>query len=205
MRNLMDIAQSAERILVPKSLDANLGVEMFAELTGIEIPTDLREKMISRSEGRLFRLVAGRDIPGQLAAGWGDVGIASTELTAEFGDVNRIGAMRIGEAFCRYSVLALEPVAAQIKDDLDRTSRNPIRTWKIPATFPRFLGQIAAARDLPVIAVEVPVSGQGEATMLASGIGAMAERVVTGGTAARLGASEVFKLADIYPELLYSL
>ncbi len=161
MSELVDIAQSAERILVPKSLDAALGIDTFTELTGIEIPSDLRDKMVSRSQGRSFRLVSGRDIPGQLAADWGDVGIASTELTAEFGDLSRIGAMRIGKAFCRYSIIGLEPKASQIEDDLTRASRYPIRTWTIPATFPRFLGQIAAVRDLPVIAIGVPVSGQG--------------------------------------------
>lgn len=203
MSELIDIAQSAEYILVPKSLDAIFGVGTFTKMTGIEIPTDLREKMISRSQGRTFRLVPGRDIPSQLAVGWGDVGIASTELTAEYGNMTRIGAFRIGESFCRYSILGIEPKASQIEDDLNRMSRYPIRTWVIPATFPRFLGQIAAARDLPVLALDVPVSGQGEATMLASNMGVMAERVVTGNTATKLNAREVFKLADIYPELLY--
>lgn len=200
--DLAAMAQAAERILVPKSLDATVGVDMFTERTGIEIPGDLRQKMISRAGGRLFRMVSGRDIPGQLIAGWGDVGIASTELVMEYGNLRQLTSMRLAGPICRYSVLALPNEAARIRDDLTRGSRYPIPTRKIPATFPRYLDQIAATRDLPLMALDVPISGQGEATMEASGVGAMAERVVSGNTAARMGAEEVFILADIYPELV---
>jgi hypothetical protein len=50
---------------------------------------------------------------------------------------------------------------------------------------------------------DISISGKGEATMRDSGIGAVADRVVSGETARKLGGLEVFELAKIYPEVIF--
>ena len=199
--DLIGMAQSAERILVPKSKDAVSGVTAFSEVTGIEIPSAVWEKEYVTSAGRSFRLVPGADMPGQIVAGWGDIAICSTELVAEAG-LKAVESRRIGAPVCRYSVLALEERADDWQEFLGRSSRYPVLPRQLPGSFPNFLGMIAAGRDLPLLPLGVPISGKGEATMRASGIGAVADRVVSGNTAKKLGGREVFKLADIYPELV---
>lgn len=198
---MRDMAQSSERILVPKSIDAVSGVAAFTIITGIEIPDTLYDKGYVKSGGRSFRLVPGGDMPGQIAAGWGDVAICSTELVAEAGNASVLG-LRLGMSVCRYSVLALDEAADDWRAFLERASRYPIEPRRLPASFPNFLGMIAAGRALPILPLDVPISGKGEATMLDSGIFAVADRVVSGETVRKMGGQEVFWLADIYPELV---
>ncbi len=205
MNRLVDIAQSAERILVPSSKDSGAGIKAFTNVTGIEIPDDVWDKMESKSLGRRFRLVKGADMPGQLCAGWGDVAVASTELQIEFGQGKTYGINISDKPVCRYSLIALQAMVEQVQDLLERNARYPTALMRIPATFPKTLNYIAVLRDLPFAAMDVPVSGQGEGSMRASGVGVMAERVVTGESANKVGAIEVFKLLDLYPMMLTRL
>lgn len=198
---IVEMAQTAERILVPKSRDALSGVAAFTELTGIEVPKTVWEREYVTAGGRTFRLTPGGDMPGQIAVGWGDVAICSTELVEEAG-IPSLVSYRIGGSVCRYSVLALDEVADDWRVFLERTSRYKRQVRDIPASFPNFLAMIAAGRDLPVRPMKVPVSGKGEATMRGSGIRAVADRVVSGSTVRRQGGREVFLLANIYPELV---
>lgn len=199
--DIAGFAQSAERILVPTSKDSLSGVRAFTELTGVEVPDSLWRDEYVESAGRSFRLVRPVDMPDQVNAGWGDMAISSTELVAE-ADVRSVIGLRYGQTVCRYSVLALEDVAADWQDFLEKSPRYPSIPRVLPASFPKFLGKIASARDLAITPAAVQISGKGEATMRASGVPAVADRVVTGTTAARLGAREVFTLANIYPELV---
>lgn len=199
---VQDIALSAERILVPSSKDSGAGIQAFTEVTGIEIPGDVWDKMESTSMGRTFRLAKGSDMPGQLWAGWADIGIASTELQIEFGQDKSDGFVIADKPICRYSVLALEEKASAVRDMLERSPRYPTQLRRIPATFPKTLDIISARLDLPLAALDVPVTGKGEAVMRASGVGMMAERIVTGNSAQKVGAIEVFKLLDLFPMIL---
>lgn len=202
METLVDIARSAERILVPSSKDSGTGIAAFTEMTGIEIPGDVWSDMQSVSMGREFRLAKGADMPGQLWAGWADIAIASTELQIEFGQGKTQGFDISDKPICRYSVLALEGIASEVQDMLARSSRYPMQPKRIPATFPRTLNYAAAVKDLPLAALDVPVTGKGEGTMRASGVGMMAERIVTGTSARKVGAVEVYKLLDLFPQML---
>lgn len=142
-------------------------------------------------------------MPGQMAAGWGDIAICSTELLEESGLRGAFNAYRIGEPICRYSVLALDEVAEDWQRFLEGSSgRYPSKTRVLPATFPRFLGLIAAGRDLPLLKQSVPISGKAEATMRDNGIGAVADRVVTGNTVKKIGGREVYRLANIFTEVI---
>lgn len=186
---------------MPKSRDAESGVDAFSAVSGIEVPAKLWEKEYVVSGGRSFRLVPGADMANQIAAGWGDIAICSTELVAEANQPSVIGC-RIGEMVCRYSVLALDQVADHWRDFLQRSARYPKQVRMLPASFPLYLTQIAIGRDLPLVPMGVQVSGKAEATMFASGVGAVADRIVTGRTVRALGGQEVFELAKIYPELI---
>lgn len=201
-QRIIDMAQSAERIMLPVSKDAASGLRAFTGLTGIEVPESLTDKEIVRAAGREFRLARGADMPGQIAADWADLALCSTEFVRE-ARLPRVQSARIGDPICRYSVLALESVAEDWREQLSRGSRYPLSVWNLPASFPNFLNLIAAAQDLPIRAMSVPISGKAEATMRASGIGAVADRVVTGRTAQRLGGQEVYVLAEIFPELVW--
>ncbi len=202
METLVDVARSAERILVPSSKDSGGGITAFTDVTGIEIPADLWENMVATSQGREFRLAKGADMPGQVWAGWADIAIASTELQLEFGQGKTVGLTLSNQPVCRYSVIALEGVAREVQELLTRTGRYPIAVKRIPATFPRTLNYVAAVNDLPLAALDVPVTGKGEATMRASGVGMMAERVVSGNSARKVGAVEAYKLLDLFPMML---
>ena len=203
METFVDIAKSAERILVPKSRDAASSVLDFTAQTGIEVPNTVWENEYAKSGNRSFRLVPGGDMPGQLVAGWGDIAVCSTELIEESGLRRQFDAYRIGKPICRFSVLALNKVADDWQRFLEQASgRYPSLAREIPSTFPRFLGSIVAGRDLPLKSQYVTISGKAEATMRDNGIGVVADRVVTGNTVRKLGGREVFLLANIFTEII---
>ena len=198
---VLDTVRSAERILVPTSKDSGAGIRTFMEFTGIEIPDAIWDKEYVESDGRSFRLVRPGDMPSQIAAGWGDVGISSTEMVEEAQEPE-VNGYAIGNVACRYSVLAMREVADEWQDFLVSTSRYPKATRTLPASFPRYLNSIAAVRDLPLVASPVKISGKAEATMRVNGDLAVADRAVTGTTAARMGAKEVYTLAPIFTEIV---
>lgn len=200
---LRDIALSAKRIMVPKSRDAESSVADFTARTGVEIPDTLWENEYVTSDGRSFRLVPGGDMPGQLDAGYGDLAICSTELIEESGLRRQLDAYRIGEPICRLSVLALDEVADDWQQFLELANgRYPSLPRELPSPFPRYLEQIAAGRDIPLVPQYIPISGKAEATMRVNGIGAVADRIVTGKTVKKIGGREVYQLANIYTEVI---
>ena len=203
METLRNMAADAERILVPKSRDATNCVQEFTSQTGIEVPDTVWESEYARSGGRSFRLVPGGDMPGQIAAGWGDLAICSTELVEESGFRTKIDTCRIGAPICGFSVLALEEVADDWQRFLEQgASRYPTLARELPSTFPRYLGLIAAGKDLPVVPQTVPISGKAEVTMRDNGIGAVTDRIVSGNTVRKIGGREVFRLAIIFTEVI---
>ena len=203
MKAFRNIAESGARILVPKSKDAMPSVREFASRIGIEVPDSVWEDEYVTSGGNSFRLTPGADMARQIAAGWGDIAICSTELLEESGIRDRLSVSRIGEPICRYSVLALNEVADDWRNFLESSNgRYPTPPRQLPASFPRYLGLIAAARDLPIVPQDVPISGKAEVSMRDNGIGAVADRIDTGNTVRDRGGQEVFKLANIFTEII---
>lgn len=204
---IWSIAQAATRILVPSSKDSGECITAFTQSTGIEVPEDVWETMQSNSGGRTFRLARGADMPGQIAAGWADIGIASTELQVEYGQGKTVGFATAEKPVCRYGILALENMAYEARRMLEQPPQPPqasLQRLRIPATFPKTLNYAAARLGLPLRALDVPISGKGEPTMQASGVGMMAERIRTGKSARKVGAVEVCKLLDLLPMMLVS-
>lgn len=202
MEKLIDLAQSAPRILVPKSKDAIGSVAIFTQVTGIEVPETVWEAGRVLSAGREFRLAAGADMAAQIAGNWADLGIATSEIAVE-NSTSETRAIRISdERICSYSFMALTRFADEARDLVARSGRYPTKPKEIPATFPRYLNFLAAVQDLPLVASPVRVRSQGEYTMEASGIGMMAERVASGRMMRKTGAVEIKELAKIVTEII---
>lgn len=202
MEALCDAIGGAERFLVPKSRDARDTVQTFTAVTGLEIPESVYKDEYATSGRLTFRLTPSSDMPAQIAAGWGDVAICSTELIEESNLRRRFDTFRIGEPICRYSVLALNEVADDWQAFLETANGRFPAYRRLPSTFPRYLGIIAADRDLPIRPLDVPISGKAEVTMRDNGIGAVADRIVTGNTVRKVGGREIVSLANIFTEII---
>lgn len=202
----IDVAALREtglRVLVPKSGDARPSATLFTELTGIEVPGSLWENEFEQVGNVSFRLAPGADIPGQLAAGWGDIGISSTELTANSGKSSELSAFRLSTApICWLALIALRDAATEWREFLAIPPDERAAKRTVPTAFPLFVRRIVLAQGLPIDPADVPVRGKAEALLNVGGIRAVADRVVTGTSAKRQGGEIVDVLAPIFPELL---
>lgn len=204
---MKEFLQSADRILIPKGDDRAASIRAFQEAADTEVPEFKGEQLKVTSDGRTFWLLKGKDIPGLVANGYADIGVTGTDSIIDYDTAPpgpRVQKMRLGsEAMCRFSLLTFEDRAQSMQTFLDST-----RTMATIATVtsrPKLLGTIAAARDLPVIPMDIQISGSVEGAMSLLSASLAADIVDSGETARQNGLVEVRKLIDIYPELVFGM
>ncbi len=196
-----EIANSAERILIPKGEDSERCVTAFEVYADIEVPTFKGEKLEAKSLGRTFFKVKGVDVPLLIARGLADVGTAGTDVCMEYAEQDAIRYTRIGDAMCRFMLLAQECRIEDIKARLENKDKTkPILT--VPTSRPNLLNKLSAWQGLPATALELPLNGSIETMARLTGMGTVADLVETGETARQNGLVEVRRLSYIYPEII---
>lgn len=204
MRNTLERLQTAENIFVPKGEDREPCILAFQDFSGIEVPTFRGESLKSLSEGRMFWLFKGVDVP-SLVARYGAVGIAGTDSVVENryqSPTSSLIAKKIGEPMCRFSILAEQDKVPVAEAMFDADSRYTT-SLSIPTSRPGLLGEICSWRDLGFMPLRDPiVHGSMENMASLTGIGIVADIVQTGRTARDMELQEVSSLCDIYPEIV---
>jgi ATP phosphoribosyltransferase len=201
---MRDLARSAENVLIPKGDDNKACVAAFQTFTDIEVPTFRGRELVAKSGGRVFWLLKGKDIPGLIAAGRGDVGMTGTDSRIEY-DITatepnqKIRFQKVGqEAMCRFSLLSMQEDAVRMQRMLDsRDTRDPL---EVVTGRPNTLQYLKG--NLPLTPSEFGVSGSIEAAMQLIGAPLAADLVDSGETARQNGLVEIFKLTDVYPEIV---
>lgn len=205
-----DIAAEATQILVPKGTDNKRSREAFMEATGFEIPEFRGEQLLAYSQGKEFALVRAAVIPSLVAMGNPNpgerIGFVGTDVRAE--SMAPIRSVRIGDAVCRLSILSSPQDREWVTDRLVGDARQLKTPLSAITAYPRLLGMAAAARDLPVIPmqlpayIQTPLKGSGEIMPELVGARIAADLMDSGMTARENNKVEVMSVADIYPELI---
>lgn len=200
---MRELAKSAENILVPKGDDNRACIEAFQTFTDIEIPTFQGRELMARSGGRVFWLMKGKDIPGLVAAGYGDIGMTGTDSRLEYNWRNsepseKVRYQRIGDEMCRFSLLSLADEAEMMRYRLEDS-----RTWQllpVVTSKPTLLDYYTGT--LPFVRKDVELNGSVEAALKLVGAALAADIVDTGNTAQENELAEVWTLGTMYPEIV---
>ncbi|TAL15254.1 hypothetical protein EPN95_00575 [Patescibacteria group bacterium] len=199
---MRDLARSAENILIPKGDDNQASVDAFQQLTGIEVPDFSKRELMAKSGGRVFWLMKGKDIPGLIAAGKGDIGMAGTDSRIEYNlakpEDKRVRYQKIGDEMCRFSLLGLAGESEAVLDRLENS--RSLQTVSVVTSRQRLLEYYTG--NLPIIRENVDISGSVEAAMRLVGVPLAADIVDSGETARQNGLVEIFELGKMYPELI---
>lgn len=189
-------------VLLPKGDDAAQCREAYQNLTGEEVPNFSDRRLRIFSNNATYWLMKGCDIPGLVADGYADRGIAGTDamLRYELGSGRQLIRQRIGPEMCRFSLLADSLSASAARDVLEMPSVT--KTLRVVTGEPEILSYIGATKDLPVVDAGISINGSVEAALLLTGADLAADIVQTGRTARAMGLEEIRTLMTIYPELV---
>jgi len=199
MNNVVDKAAKAKLILVPKGDDAKPCFQAFEAATGIKVPSFKDRELKVMSSGRTFLKVKGRDIPGFIAAGYGDVGLTGSDSCEDYmSKDNSLSYATIGTRMCRFVLLA--PIAKA--PDLRKRLSTAKSFLAVATSFPRLLNQCARDQGLRVVPTEIAVSGSVEIMPGLLGVPLVADLVSTGATAKANGLVEIRSLLDVYPAIV---
>lgn len=200
---MRDLARSAENILLPKGEYNRGSIEAFQQFTDIEVPAFRGRELMAVSGGRVFWLMKGKDIPGLVAAGKGDVGMTNTDSRIAYNSTNpnldkQVRYQKLGDEMCRFSLLSLVDEVDAMRDRIDNsrslqlfqtvTSRKPLLNY--------YTG------NLPIVGVDIDINGSVEAAMRVIGAPLAADIVDTGETARQNGLAEVITLGAMYSEIV---
>lgn len=201
---MRDLARSAENILIPKGDDNRASIEAFQTFTDIEVPTFPDRVLKATAGGKVFWLLKGKDIPGLIAAGKGDVGMTGTDSRIEYNVVasepsKKVRFQKIGqEAMCRFSLLSAPKDAVRLQRVLD--SRDTMAPIEVATSLPNALTYLKG--NLPLAPSEFSLSGSIEGAVELVGVPLAADLVDSGDTARINKLVEIFKLVDVYPEIV---
>lgn len=147
MNNLIETAQAAEIIAVPKGKDCKKAVVAFSEATGIEVPKFEERTYKATSQGKTFYSVSAKDVAKIVARGFADVGITGQDQFLErMLETPNVTAQQIGEQMCTLSLLTRSVWVNYIRE-LVYSPRNgkPVST---ATSFPNITTTYAALNDL---------------------------------------------------------
>jgi len=194
--NYLNVAQAAETIGLPKGENNEVFRQTFQEATQIEIPITKDGSLSATSAGKRFSFLRGVDIPARIDEGLIDLGVAGTDAFLEFEKWNNLSTEEIGEAVCRFSVLANKEMGAKLGRLF--SGRPTSSMVLLPTSRRRMLNMLAAIKDLPVAAMDLSITGSVEEYANLTGSGAVADIVGTGRTARAQGLDEIEELKKIY-------
>jgi ATP phosphoribosyltransferase len=199
MNNLANRAGKAKLILVPKGDDSRPCLQAFEDATGIKVPEFENRMLVVKAKGRTFMKVKGRDIPGFIAAGYGDIGLAGCDSCEDYMASNSSVAYEpIGRQMCRFVLLAPANKAAAVRRQL-KANRKPLQ---VATSFPKLLSQRAQLLKLNIIPADSTISGSVEIMPRLLGIPLVADLVASGETARANGLVEIRTLLDVYPAIV---
>ena len=198
MKDVIKMAASATTILVPKGDDSQPCLQAFEDATGIQVPEFADRKLVVVAGGRTFVKVKGKDIPGFVAAGYGDIGLTGSDSCGDYMALDYgVQYQSFGEQMCRFALLAPAAEAAKIKQRLEANERMTVAT-----SFPNLLSKCASDKDMKLVPSDMTVSGSVEIMPRLLGVPLVADIVSSGVTAKANGLVEVASLMDVYPALV---
>lgn len=202
---LQDTVNNSTHILVPKGRDHHGCVSSFAENFSAKVPTFAGRTLSIQNNNKKFIKVRSSDMPSLMEAGFGDIGLAYSDVWEEYSTKNsNLAYEAIGGTHQSFCLLMPEAKAESLTRRLTSFSEPPIKVMTTyPVLFEKCRRQFQE-KDTPLNMVVSPivVGGCTEA-MVALGAAEVVGDVVNTGETARANNLVSFHLRDIYPGLIY--
>jgi ATP phosphoribosyltransferase len=200
INNLIGRAAKAKLILVPKGDDGQPCLQAFEDATGITVPAFKERKLEAVAKGRTFLKVKGRDIPGLVAAGYGDMGLSGSDSCEDYmaASGNPVAYQPFGPRMCRFVLLAPANKAAAVRKQL-KNNKLPLR---VASSFPELVRQCALKQNLKLLPTEITLSGSVEIMPRLLDVPLVADLVSTGTTAKANNLVEIQTMLDVYPAIV---
>lgn len=199
MKNVIEQVIKAKLILVPKGDDSKPCISAFVEATGVQVPDFEGRELEASVAGRTFLKVKGRDIPGLIAAGFGDVGLTGSDSCEDYLAVDTgVDYKPIGRQMCRFALLAPVDRADTMRKQVELNDGS----LTAATSFPNLLNKCASEQGLKVSPTEAVVSGSVEIMPRLLEVSLVADIVSSGATARANGLVEVKNLFDAYPAII---
>jgi ATP phosphoribosyltransferase len=200
MKTMIEIADAAERILVPPGKEMAACILAFSELTGIEVPDFNGRNDMVRSGGRTFWQQRGKDIPLRISEGVADIGLTGLDACEDAAGEIAINYQPFGDIMCRFALLVPNGTESRIRERLDERSRPVLAI----SSRPRLTDRCAAMSDLNLMAVGRKITGRVEGAVSLCGEEAAADIVESGETARANSLVIVKDLLQIYPTIVWA-
>lgn len=202
---LPDTVHNSTSILVPKGRDHDGCVSSFSETFSVEVPVFEGRVLSLRQNGKKFTKVRSSDMPVLMEAGFGDIGLAYSDVWEEYAvkDSN-LAYERIGGRHQSFCLLLPEAKAESLQQRLASFSDPPVQ---VVTTYPVLFNKcLTQSRDkgtpLNMEVSPIAIGGCTEA-MVALGVAEIVADVVNTGETARANNLIPLHLFDIYPGLIY--
>ncbi|EDK72578.1 hypothetical protein TM7_0279 [candidate division TM7 genomosp. GTL1] len=204
-QTLVEVARDADQVLIPSRYQKPF-IEAYQSLTGIEIPEMKGRKMSVCSNGKIFRWMRGRDIPGCTARAnvtnpnMRTIGLTGSEWCDEYAASTNgpdLPWNRIGEK------LGCLAVISNIDDDVELTRarlKPGFEPLGVATAFPNFVKALSKAGEWN-ITLRIPVQGCAESVAELFNIPAV-DLVSTGATLAANNFVVLQELRESYPALV---
>lgn len=197
------IIQTSQCILLPSGRDYAHCVDVFESMFHIRVPVFPTRVLCVDEGGRRFVKVKSRDVPKLIHEGFGDVGIAYTDVCEETSmPQSKVKYKKIGDAELRLSLL----IPRERKKDFNaRLSSQHQEALTVATPYPNLLNnylQTEEGRRLNVVVSPFIPTGSAEAMISLGVADVVADVVRTGGTA-RANNLEAIPLTDISPAIVY--
>lgn len=206
MNSLIEAAQTAEKILVPKSKDCSAAIGAFEEATGIEVPMFMPRSYMAKSQGKTFYSVSAKDVTKLVNQGFADVGVTGKDQYLEANvtypnNENFPGYEEIGSPMCYLALLACESTADDARNRLYYRRGGSSRPITVVTSFPNLVSMLAITRDMNLM-VKDTYQGSIEIMPELIGCDAVVDIVSKSKTAAANGLVVAERLMDIAPVIV---
>lgn len=203
MSELIEIAKSAERILVPKGKDCSPALSAFTQATGVEVPDFKPRSYKAISQGRTFFSVSAKDVPRFVQKEYADVGVTGKDQYLETKSKNTDFPQMevIGPSMCYLAVLACKDQAESVARNMYYAPGFSLVREPVMTSFPNIIELMGATSDLNFCVFD---TCQGSTEIMPDIVGcrAVVDIVGKGRTATVNGLVVVEKLMDVPPVLV---
>lgn len=192
-------------ILLPSGRDYNHCADILHDAFGVFVPEFPERTLIAKTAGRMFIKVKSRDVPMLIEHGYGDVGLAYTDICQEkIAADSSIAYEIIGESLLKFCLLFPEANVKSLEERLGAPELAPV---VVATSYPTVLKNCIAqalgeGRNLNIVISPITPSGSVE-SMVALGLADVAADVVNTGVTAAANSLQPFPLMNIYPALVY--
>lgn len=192
-------------ILLPSGRDYEHCADVLKEMFAITIPEFLDRTLVAYASGRTFIKVKSRDVPMLIQNGYGDVGLAYTDVCQEkITDTSLIAYKTIGNSHLAFSLLFPKQESELLKKRLSSEGLPPLTVaTAYPTVLQNYMKRMASEGKVFNVRLSPTIPSGSVEAMVALGVADIVADVVNTGVTADANNLAPVHLMDISPALVY--